>query len=95
MAPSESYEQSDPRLKPPHPNSYPWYGLPAPSSPEAVVKVFMIPTTSMTGPKDMLTAFSRSGDTETLPSCSFLIEHEDYALLWDLGLREDPENSTK
>lgn len=91
-----SYTQDDPRLKSPHPSTYPWYGLPTPTSSSATVKLSLIPTVPITGPKEMMTVFSQPGEEETVPAFSFLIEKDDgTTLLWDLGMRPDAENSTE
>lgn len=91
-----TWTQEDPRLKSPHPSTYPWYGLPDPSSPSAKVKVSLIPTIPITGPSGMMCTYSKDGEEVTVPAYGFLIEKEGGpTLLWDLGMRSDPENAPR
>lgn len=90
------WSQDDPALQAPHPSTYPFVPLPLPRDNDAKVKVSLINTVPLKGPKDMLTAFSKKGEKEIVPAFSFLIEKEGFgAMLWDLGMREDAENSTE
>lgn len=90
-APSQSgdtYTQSDPRLKPIPLDQYPWTPLPLPPSPDAIVKVSIIPLPAIDAPSDVFTTLRPPGEVEKMPCWSFLIEKGEEAMLWDLGLRE-------
>jgi hypothetical protein len=81
------YTQDDDRLKPVPLGRYPWVPLGDPADPTAIVKVSMIPTSTLTAPLDVFTPLARKDDTIDSPCWSFLIEKGDEALLWDMGLR--------
>ncbi|ORY29316.1 beta-lactamase-like protein [Naematelia encephala] len=90
---SDTYSQDDPRLRPIPLSAYPWHPLPSPASKEAIVKVSLIPTSTLTAPSKVFTSFAGEEDKCEAPCWSFLIEKGDEAILWDMGLRQDPENS--
>ncbi|KAL7422345.1 hypothetical protein Q5752_002991 [Cryptotrichosporon argae] len=89
------YAPEDPRLQPVPLSAYAWSPLPAPRTPDAVVRVSMIPTSTLTLDAALFTTFAAPGDKVTCPCWSFLIEKDGRAILWDLGLREDPQNEPK
>ncbi|WVQ93214.1 hypothetical protein IAU59_000278 [Kwoniella sp. CBS 9459] len=92
---SDTYTQDDPRLQPVPLSKYPWTPLPSAQSKDAIVKVSIIPTSSLSAPVKVFSAFEKGDHREESPCWSFLIEKGDQALLWDMGLREDPEHAPK
>ncbi|WVR09064.1 hypothetical protein IAU60_006125 [Kwoniella sp. DSM 27419] len=95
---SDTYTQDDPRLTPVPLAKYPWTPMPSSSSltgGAGRVKVSVIPTSELSAPVKAFNAFEKGDKKETAPCWSFLIEHGDEAILWDMGLREDPENAPK
>ncbi|WRT63722.1 uncharacterized protein IL334_000645 [Kwoniella shivajii] len=92
---SDTYTQDDPRLRPVPLEKYPWKALPLSTSKADVVKVSIIPTTTLTAPVKVFSAFEKGDKKEDSPCWSFLIEKGDKAILWDMGLREDPQNAPK
>ncbi|WRT69069.1 uncharacterized protein IL334_006052 [Kwoniella shivajii] len=92
---NESYTQDDPRLRPVPLARYPWRALPQSRSQDAVVKVSFIYTSEIIIPTSMITSIDIGETRSSLPCPSVLIERGDYALLFDLGFREDPENFAK
>ncbi|WVF65549.1 hypothetical protein IAT40_000277 [Kwoniella sp. CBS 6097] len=92
---SETYTQDDPRLRPVPLSKYPWTPLPPAQADSDIVKVSIIPTSSLSAPVKVFSAFDKSDHREESPCWSFLIEKGDQGLLWDMGLRQDPENAPK
>jgi hypothetical protein len=86
------YTQNDSRLRPAHPASFPWTPIPPPSDDSARVSVSLLDSSTITGAANRLSSFASDGEEWTLPAFSFLVEHGDEALLFDLGCRQDPEN---
>jgi hypothetical protein len=81
------YKQDDLRLRPVPLDAYPWTPIPSPPTPEAVVKVSLIPTSKLVAPLPLFTPGAKDDETEEAPSWSFLIERGNEAILFDLGLR--------
>ena len=90
MSNEGKYTQDDPRLAPIHFSKYPWKPLPPPPNGDATVKVSMIPTSKIKGPRNVFTTLKEETDEEELlaPCWSFLIEKGDEGILWDMGLRD-------
>lgn len=91
----ETWSQDDPRLQPLPLSSYKWTALPEPPTPEAIIKISIIPSSVLTAPANMFTPAAKEGQKTDVPCWSFLLEKGDWAALLDLGLRSDVENSTK
>ncbi|WVW79356.1 hypothetical protein I302_101324 [Kwoniella bestiolae CBS 10118] len=89
---SSTYTQDDPRVRPIPPSNYPWVAIPPSKSTQDIVKVLLIPTSKVIAPTNMLTSFDTGEEKTELPCYSVLIDRGDEAMLFDLGLREDPEN---
>ncbi|WVQ63902.1 uncharacterized protein L199_002058 [Kwoniella botswanensis] len=89
---SNSYTQDDPRIRPIPPSRYPWTPLSPSSTADDVVKVSLILTSTVIAPTNMLTSFDTGEEKTELPCHAVLVEKGDEAMLFDLGLREDPEN---
>ncbi|WVW81950.1 hypothetical protein I302_103953 [Kwoniella bestiolae CBS 10118] len=92
---SDTYTQDDPRIKPVPLDRYPWTPLPPSASKDDIVKVSIIPTSTLTAPVKEFSAFAKGDEKEDSPCWSFLIEKGQDAILWDMGLREDPQNAPK
>jgi hypothetical protein len=92
---SETYTQDDPRIKPRPVSTYHFTPLPHSTSSEDVVKLSIIPTTSMIAPRKVFTPAAGADEKIDTPSWSFLVEKGDWAGLFDLGLRVDVENEPK
>ncbi|WVQ62538.1 uncharacterized protein L199_000680 [Kwoniella botswanensis] len=92
---SDTFTQDDQRLRPVPLDRYPWTSLPISDSKEDIVKVSIIPTSTLTAPVKEFSAFAKGDEREDSPCWSFLIEKGDQAILWDMGLREDPQNAPK
>jgi hypothetical protein len=92
---SENYTQDDPRIKPIPLSTYPFTPLPHSSSSNDIVKLSIIPTTSMSAPRIAFTPAAKEGEMIDTPSWSFLVEKGDWAGMFDLGLRVDVENEPK
>lgn len=91
MGEDKHWSQDDPALKPWHPSDLPWTSLPAPSSSSAVVSVSLLLTGRLTGDAYLLT--TQRGDGKlTFPDICALVEKDGEAMLFDLGIRPDPEN---
>lgn len=91
---TDDYQHNDPRLRPASPSSFPWIPLPTPESNSAKVSISVFDSSKLTGPGPLLSSFAKEGEEWLLPAFSFLVEHGDEAILFDLGCREDPENFT-
>ncbi|GFZ51913.1 hypothetical protein JCM24511_09683 [Saitozyma sp. JCM 24511] len=89
------YKQDDPRLRPVPLDAYAWTPLPSPPTPDAIVKVSLIPTSKLVAPLRLFTPSANDDETEEAPSRSFLIEKGDEAILFDMGLRADPEHNPR
>jgi hypothetical protein len=98
---SDTYTQDDPRIKPLPISTYKFTPLPHSTSKEAIVKLSVIPTTSMTAPRKAFTPAAKEDEKIDTPSWSFLIEKNDsggdggWVGMFDLGLRPDIENEPK
>lgn len=91
---ADEFKPNDPRLRPPFPSEYPWTPIPTPASDGAKVSIGLMESSRIRGPGVALSSFAKEGEEWTLPAFSFLVEHGDEAILFDLGCREDPENFT-
>jgi hypothetical protein len=91
----EKYTQDDPRIKPLPISTYLFTPLPHSSSANDIVKLSIIPTTSMSAPRIAFTPAAKEGEMIDTPSWSFLVEKGDWAGMFDLGLRVDVENEPK
>jgi hypothetical protein len=92
---SEKYTQDDPRIKPIPLSTYPFTPLPHSLSSNDIIKLSIIPTTSMSAPRIAFTPVAKEGEMIDTPSWSFLVEKGDWAGMFDLGLRVDVENEPK
>ncbi|WWC66674.1 uncharacterized protein I206_100578 [Kwoniella pini CBS 10737] len=92
---SDAYTLDDPRIKPVPLQQYPWSPLPQAKSKDRIVKVSIIPTATLSAPVKVFSAFAKGDEKEDSPCWSFLIEKGDDAILWDMGLRQDPQNAPK
>jgi hypothetical protein len=90
MSSPNTYTPNDSRLTPINPSKYPWKPLPAPTHADAIVKVSMIPTSKIKGPRNVFTTLKEDGDEDEMvaPCWSFLVEKGDEGILWDMGLRD-------
>lgn len=91
MSAPKVWTQSDPLLRPVHPSSLPWYGIPAPpsasasASAAATVSVSLLNSGYLTGASYLLTT-QREGQLRIPVYCA-LVEKGEEALLFDLGIR--------
>jgi len=92
---SDEYTQDDPRIQPLPLSAYTYTPLPHSNSPSDVVKLSVIPTTTMDAPRIAFTPAAKADEKINTPSWSFLVEKGDWAGLFDLGLRVDIENEPK
>lgn len=92
---TSSYTQDDHRIQPIPLSKYNFSPLPSPPSSEAIVKLSVIPTTSMDAPRNVFTPAAGKDERINTPSWSFLVEKGEWAALFDLGLRVDIENEPK
>ena len=92
---TEKYTQDDPRIRLVPLSTYPFTPLPHSTSSDDIVKLSVIPTTSMSAPRIAFTPAAKEGEMINTPSWSFLVEKGDWAGMFDLGLRVDVENEPK
>lgn len=92
---TDTYTQSDSRIQPLPLSTYKFLPLPTPPNSDAIVKLSLVPTTSMTAPRKAFTPAAAPDEKIDTPSWSFLVEKGDWAGLFDLGLRVDIENEPK
>jgi len=92
---ADKYTQDDPRIQPLPLSTYTYTPLPHSSGSSDVVKLSVIPTTTMDAPRIAFTPAAKADEKIKTPSWSFLVEKGDWAGLFDLGLRVDIENEPK
>lgn len=88
---STNIPEDDPLLAPIPPAQIPFHPIPPPASPDAIVSVRILATSSLTAPKKLLARTRPDEDPEValeIPCFSFLIEKDGEAMFWDLGLME-------
>ncbi|KAJ9105301.1 hypothetical protein QFC21_001669 [Naganishia friedmannii] len=84
-------DPNDPRLRPVPPREFSWNAIPASKAEDDIVKVSMIPSSDLDSPRNILINDPANTSRISIPSFSFLIQHEKNgtALLWDLGMTKN------
>jgi hypothetical protein len=89
---SEAWSPDDPRLKPLLPSQYTFHPIPPSPSPDAKWDLSVLDSSSIKAPRHDFCSFAEKDELTVVPAFSSLLEREGEAVLFDLGLREDPEN---
>jgi hypothetical protein len=94
--PDPAFDANDPRLRPVPPGQFSWKTIPSSKAEDDIVKVFMIPSSDLDSPKNILIDDPADSSRMRIPSFSFLVQHEKYGttLLWDLGLTKVSQYSS-
>ena len=89
---SEQWRQDDPRLRPLPLSQYDFRPIPASSSADAKWEVSVLDTSSLRVRRALVCSIADPVEVTVVPVFSFLLERGDRAILFDLGLRQDPDS---
>ena len=96
---SEQWTADDPRLRPLLPAQYTFHGIPAAPHAGAKWDLYVLDSSRLKAPRRDFSSFAARDELAVVPSFSFLLQRNNTdgkgqgeAALFDLGLREDPEN---
>lgn len=86
-----SWQADDPRLRPLHPSLFDFRPIPASTSTEAKWTVSILDSSSLRAKRHDFCSFADEDEWTVVPVLTFLLERDDEAIMFDVGLREDVE----